>query len=55
MMTPQIIAKAKSRMTSPPRKNRESSASSVVAEVMTVRDRVSLTDLFNRSVIGRVL
>ncbi len=43
--TPQIIAKAKSDKTAPPKKNIINNAIKVVTEVITVLERVSLIDL----------
>ena len=54
-ITPQIIAKLKSRMTAPPKMISASRASSVVIEVMTVRARVSLTLWLSSSRSGIVL
>ena len=41
MQTPQIIAKAKSAKTAPPKKNIENNASKVVTDVIVVLDKVS--------------
>ena len=43
--TPQIIAKAKSDNTAPPKKKMINNAINVVTEVMTVLERVSFIDL----------
>ena len=43
--TPQIIAKAKSVNTAPPKKKIINNASKVVTEVITVLDKVSFIDL----------
>ena len=53
--TPQIRAKAKSRMISPPNAYSAPSASSVVKLVITVRDRVSLRLRFSTSGSGAFL
>ena len=45
MTTPQIIAKAKSFKTAPPKKYITNNANQVVKDVITVRERVSLIDL----------
>ena len=42
--TPKIIAAVKERITSPPNMNSASNASSVVSDVMVVRDSVWLID-----------
>ena len=49
MQTPQIIAKAKSAKTAPPKKNIENNASKVVTDVIVVLDKVSLIDILNTS------
>ena len=45
IITPQIIAKAKSFNTAPPKKYITNNANKVVKDVITVRERVSLIDL----------
>ena len=49
MQTPQIIARAKSAKTAPPKKNIENNASRVVTDVIVVLDKVSLIDMLNTS------
>ena len=47
--TPMISAKMKPRIVSPPKKKMASSVTSVVPEVLIVRDRVELMALFTFS------
>ena len=46
------MANAKPRITSPPKKNNDNSASNVVTDVIVVRDRVSLMLRFSSSGIS---
>ena len=46
VITPKSIAKMNERMESPPRMKMQRSTSKVDAEVITVRPRVELSDLF---------
>ena len=48
-ITPQIIAKTKPRITSPPRMKSATRARSVVTEVIIVRLRVSLIEMLSTS------
>ena len=49
IITPIIIVKAKGLITSPPKKNKDTYARSVVKLVITVLDKVLLTDKLKRS------
>ena len=53
-MTPRIIAKAKERMLSPPRKKMQRSTKRVVSDVMMVRHKVLFKDSLNRRRVSRV-
>ena len=54
-ITPRIIAKAKLRMLSPPKKKMQRRTSNVVAEVIIVRAKVSLSESLKRRSVSNAL